>query len=283
MSKTPIICALVLALCAGPAWALAKAPPGQPRQVEASIYQRNATIRWESPEAIGDHPLKKYVVTSIPRGKKCKALATAQNACVVRNLTAGMRYTFTVVAISKAGRSQPSAPSNEVIANNYSLSPQCGSAHNVYMPYQPSSVSELCLVGAPVYPVEQSGERFTWRCLGLGTSATAQCATGYRPDPSVPRDMTPDEIAYFKDLILKTVPTYLLSPSSFRLVDPITWSWYSFSNPDTGYFRFTFDAQNGFGVYLRKSALCTMKWEHNEKNGWWTFDFDSNLHICHIY
>lgn len=285
IKKTTIALAVVAALATSAVEAGIKTPPGQPKNVVANIDKRNATIRWSAPDDAVTKPIKKYIVTSSPGGRKCKASSRMPSpyVCVVRNLKHGTHYTFSVVAVSNAGRGQPSDHSNEVIASDYRLSPQCGTAHNLYMPYKPSSSTELCLNGAPVQPVEEFGDLYKWKCLGLGTSATAQCTTAYRPDPSVPHAMTPDDIEYFKGQILKTVPTYLLSPSSFRVVDPIQWFWSEYYEPEKGHFRFSFESQNGFGVYLRKSALCTMKWEHNDKNGWWTFDFDSNFHICHIY
>lgn len=275
-----IILFSLLALFAAHSYA-AGTPPGAPESVTASIYKRDATIGWIAPANPGTDPIKKYLVTSIPSGKTC-ASAARSRSCSIKNLRNGQRYAFAVTAISKAGRSPPSAQSNEVIASKYQQLPQCGTAHNVYRDYPPAASSDLCLKGL-ASPVKYAGSgRYQWQCLGLGTSISEKCVTGYDPDPSKPHDMSADEQAYFKDLILKTVPTYLRSPSSFRIVDPITWSYsgYFFGNEPIEYFRFSFDAQNGFGVYLRSEATCPVIWVHDAVKGWWTFKLDSNLRIC---
>ena len=85
--------------------------PTAPRSVRASAESDAAHVSWAAPASIGRSTVKGYVVTSHPSSRSC---ATASRSCVVKGLTAGSSYTFTVIAKNASGASPSSSPSNRV-------------------------------------------------------------------------------------------------------------------------------------------------------------------------
>ena len=87
--------------------------PGAPTSAVASPGNASATVSWSAPTGTQGHRLVGYRVTAVPGGQICATSATPPatpaTACTVKGLTNGQAYTFTVVAISAAGTSAPSA------------------------------------------------------------------------------------------------------------------------------------------------------------------------------
>ncbi len=77
----------------------------RPLEVKAVISKTNATVRWSHPEDDGGRPISSYVVTSNPGKKYC---ITTSTSCVVKDLQAGVKYTFTVNARSGGELSEAS-------------------------------------------------------------------------------------------------------------------------------------------------------------------------------
>ena len=86
-------------------------PPTAPRDVTATAGDASATITWQAPASAGSYLVTDYEVTSSPGGRICLVSTTT---CKVTGLTNGTPYTFTARALTGAGWSVSSAPSNAV-------------------------------------------------------------------------------------------------------------------------------------------------------------------------
>lgn len=88
-------------------------PPTQPLSVSAVAGDGSAVVTWSPPAQSGSFAVSTYKVVSEPDGKTC--LVTAPTlTCTVTGLTNGTTYSFTVTALSGAGWSPVSSPSNQV-------------------------------------------------------------------------------------------------------------------------------------------------------------------------
>ncbi|MHB1087243.1 MAG: fibronectin type III domain-containing protein [Acidimicrobiales bacterium] len=85
--------------------------PSAPQSVHAVARDASASVRWSVPLSDGGAVIDSYTVTSQPGAKTCTTSATS---CVVKGLTNGTSYTFSVVAKNVAGVSAPSPKSNAV-------------------------------------------------------------------------------------------------------------------------------------------------------------------------
>jgi ELWxxDGT repeat protein len=83
-----------------------------PTSVAAIAGDATATVSWTAPDATPSGPITGYTVTSSPHGATCTT--TGATTCTVTGLTNGTPYTFTVVASTAHGVSQPSDPSPAV-------------------------------------------------------------------------------------------------------------------------------------------------------------------------
>jgi chitinase len=79
--------------------------------VSAVAGDASADVAWAPPESSGSFAVSNYLVTASPGGRTC---LTSLLICRVAGLTNGTTYTFTVAALTGAGWSQPSDPSNAV-------------------------------------------------------------------------------------------------------------------------------------------------------------------------
>lgn len=83
-----------------------------PRDVVAIAGDASAMVSWATPASTGSFPVSDYLVTSSPGGRSC---LTSSTSCDVSGLTNGTAYTFTVQALTGAGWSANSRPSNAVV------------------------------------------------------------------------------------------------------------------------------------------------------------------------
>lgn len=86
-------------------------PPGPPTGVSALPGDGTAAVTWSAPVDSGSLPVYGYVVRAQPGGQTC---STASTSCMVRGLTNGTPYTFTVTAWNIERPGDPSAPSTPV-------------------------------------------------------------------------------------------------------------------------------------------------------------------------
>ena len=102
---------LSFGLCAGPPSA-----PGEPRIVD--FDNKSVTLRWDKPKNDGGRPISHYIIQKKDKfGGWFDALITDDQNCVatidelearVPGLSEGKWYQFRVIAVNKAGESDPS-------------------------------------------------------------------------------------------------------------------------------------------------------------------------------
>jgi hypothetical protein len=81
-------------------------PPWRPRRVSAVPGYRSATVSWDAPASDGGAPWTKYIVTASPGGETI-TVSSKTHAATVTGLRSNSAYTFAVVAVNVAGRSNP--------------------------------------------------------------------------------------------------------------------------------------------------------------------------------
>jgi hypothetical protein len=86
--------------------------PDAPSAPSAVAGDSSATVSWTAPEFSGSMAVSGYTVTADPDGATCTTDGAL--SCVVRGLVNGTAYTFTVVASTEVGVSEPSAASGPV-------------------------------------------------------------------------------------------------------------------------------------------------------------------------
>ena len=86
-------------------------PASPPTSASAVAGDASADVTWAPPASSGSFPVSNYLVTAAPGGRTC---LTALLTCRVAGLANGTTYTFTVAALTGAGWSPPSVPSNAI-------------------------------------------------------------------------------------------------------------------------------------------------------------------------
>lgn len=92
---------------------------GAPTAVAALAGDAQAAVTWKAPASTGSRRLLGYTATSSPEGRTCQVTVRSSTAqaglrCVIRDLTNGTAYTFTVSAAYDDGTSATSSPSAPV-------------------------------------------------------------------------------------------------------------------------------------------------------------------------
>lgn len=87
---------------------------GAPTDVQALAADRSASVAWTAPASPGSFPVTHYLATSSSGGRTCLVSAPALT-CEVMGLSNGTAYTFSVKALTGAGWSAASSPSNAVV------------------------------------------------------------------------------------------------------------------------------------------------------------------------
>ena len=87
-------------------------PSSPPQGVAAVAGDGSATVSWLAPASTGSFPVSTYLATASPGGHTCLVSALT---CEVSGLSNGIGYTFTVKALTGAGWSAESSPSNVVV------------------------------------------------------------------------------------------------------------------------------------------------------------------------
>ena len=89
-------------------------PASAPRDVVAVARDASAEVSWSLPETSGSFPVSHYLATSTPGAHTCLVAAPVLT-CEVAGLSNGTAYTFTVKALTGAGWSTASTPSDAVV------------------------------------------------------------------------------------------------------------------------------------------------------------------------
>ena len=87
-------------------------PASPPLAVTATAGDASASVSWAAPASSGSYAVSTYQVIASPGGQMC---LTSGLSCTVDGLTNGTAYTFTVKALTGAGWSAASEPSNAVV------------------------------------------------------------------------------------------------------------------------------------------------------------------------
>src|SRR5208283_1380533 len=88
--------------------------PGAPTGVTAKAGNAQATVSFKPPTSNGGSAITGYTVTSNPAGGVDVSAGTTSTTHIVKRLTNGIPYTFTVTATNVAGTGPASYPSNSV-------------------------------------------------------------------------------------------------------------------------------------------------------------------------
>src|SRR5205085_7329813 len=94
--------------------------PGAPAGVAASAATGQALVSWNEPASDGGSPISGYTVTPYIGSSAQTPVEVGANAtsAIVKALTNGTSYTFTVSATNAIGTSSQSAASNSVVPQN---------------------------------------------------------------------------------------------------------------------------------------------------------------------
>lgn len=96
-------------------------PPQSPTKPEVVDYDKDKVdLSWTPPKDTGGAPLTGFIIQKKERGSpvwtKAADVPPNQNKATVPGLTEGNDYEFRVIAVNKAGESEPSDPSDFVTA-----------------------------------------------------------------------------------------------------------------------------------------------------------------------
>ena len=94
-------------------------PASPPMDVTATSGDASVTAAWKPPRSSGDFPVTHYRAIASPGGRAC---LTSALTCTITGVTNGTTYTVTVSALTGAGWSTSSEPSNAVTPAS---SPRC--------------------------------------------------------------------------------------------------------------------------------------------------------------
>ena len=102
--------------------------PDKPGRPEPTDWDKDhVDLTWAPPANDGGAPITGYIVEKRKKGQhkwqKAKELKTPENSATVPDLEEGEEYEFRVIAVNKAGPSEPSEPSRSVIAKPRKLAP----------------------------------------------------------------------------------------------------------------------------------------------------------------
>ncbi|WP_397412767.1 fibronectin type III domain-containing protein, partial [Polaromonas sp.] len=104
-----------------------KTIPSAPIIGTAIPSNMQATVNWNAPTSNGGSSITGYIITSNPGGKTA-TVGSAIRSVNITELTNGIAYTFTVVAINDVGISLPSNSSNSIIPRTIPNAPTIGIA-----------------------------------------------------------------------------------------------------------------------------------------------------------
>jgi hypothetical protein len=101
--------------------------PDAPAAPSAVAGDASATVSWSAPDFSGSRAISGYTVTAEPGGATCTTAGAL--SCEVTDLVNGTAYTFTVVATTGVGDSDPSAASGPVTPQIGTVAPTVAFPH----------------------------------------------------------------------------------------------------------------------------------------------------------
>jgi hypothetical protein len=104
-------------------------PPNAPTGVSAAAGAQQAAVSFTPPAVNGGAPVLEYRITATASNPQFDQVgAGPASPVIVKGLTAGQTYTFTVVAVNEAGEGPASVPSNAVLIYRTPGAPRITSA-----------------------------------------------------------------------------------------------------------------------------------------------------------
>ena len=147
-------------------------PPGEPTDLRITDYdEKSVTLRWAKPLNDGGRPINHYIIQKKDEfGGWYDALKTDNDNCTatiaelearIPGLSLGKRYVFRVVAVTKAGESEPSRETKPHLCRYKNLSPSVdpGSGGSKTVKVNRLTCFQVKVKGEPV-------PTFTWRKNG---------------------------------------------------------------------------------------------------------------------
>ena len=103
--------------------------PGKPGKPEITDWDKDhVDLKWAPPETDGGAPITGYIIEKRKKGthkwQPAKTTSTPITQATVPDLEEGEEYEFRVLAVNKAGPSEPSDPSRSIIAKPRKLAPK---------------------------------------------------------------------------------------------------------------------------------------------------------------
>ena len=103
-------------------------PPGKPNRPDLTNWDKDfVDVEWKAPKDDGGAPIEKYIIQK--RDKKsrnwedCMTVPGEKTFAKVTDVEEGHEYDFRIIAVNKAGPSEPSDPSKTVVAKPRFLAP----------------------------------------------------------------------------------------------------------------------------------------------------------------
>lgn len=144
-----------------------------PLDVRATAADASLRATWSAPASQGSFPVTNYQATATPGGRSCITTATT---CSIEGLTNGTAYTVTVRALSGAGWSAGSAPSDAVV-------PRANDGTSLTITGSRGSGAERSVIRVSGISTGLAGERVTlWLSIGGRAAKPASMAVRIRND-----------------------------------------------------------------------------------------------------
>ena len=148
-------------------------PPSAPIDVRATAGDASLRASWSAPAAPGDFTVTNYQATASPSGRSCMTTSTA---CTIDGLTNGTSYTVTVRALSGAGWSVASTPSEAVV-------PRADESTSLTIAGSRGSGAERSMIRVRGTSTGLAGERVTlWLAMGDRKATPASAMVQIRAD-----------------------------------------------------------------------------------------------------
>lgn len=103
-------------------------PPSKPNRPELTDWGKDfVDLKWSPPKSDGGLPIEKYIVQKREKGGRswaeCARVSGDKNNATVTDVEPGHEYEFRIVALNKAGESEPSEASQSVVTKPRFLAP----------------------------------------------------------------------------------------------------------------------------------------------------------------